>query len=83
MSEEFPFTTPDGSDASMFIQWKGADLCMDFYCPCGVSSHLDSDFAYFVGCPACERVYELGTQVIAKRSDSATAGGRVRWMNAD
>jgi len=56
-----------GSDAHMFIQWKGTDVCMDFHCPCGESSHLDTYFAYYVRCPACKAVYELGTQVRARR----------------
>lgn len=67
MSEEFPFTTPATSDARTFIQWKGTNVCLDFYCPCGVHSHLDEDFAYYVGCPGCGAVYEMGTQVIARR----------------
>jgi hypothetical protein len=61
-----------GSDATMFIQWKGTDVCLDFHCPCqpedtAYSSHLDGFFAYFVRCPRCGAVYEMGTQVIARR----------------
>lgn len=67
--ERFPFTTPAESDARMFIQWKGTDLCMDFYCPCGGGGHLDAAFAYYVQCPDCLAFYEMGTQVIAKRVD--------------
>jgi hypothetical protein len=65
--EKFPFTTPVGSDASMFIQWKGTDVCLDFHCPCGADGHFDGYFAYHLRCPACGAVYQLGTQVIAKR----------------
>lgn len=65
--EAFPLTTPATSDARMFIQWKGTDVCLDFYCPCGVHGHLDGDFAYHVMCPACGQVYEMGTQVIARK----------------
>lgn len=65
-NEEFPFTTPEGSDAHMFIQWKGTDVCLDFHCPCGAHCHLHGDFAYFVECGRCHTVYEMGTQVIAK-----------------
>lgn len=61
-----PFARPVGSDASMFIQWKGTDVCLDFHCRCGSDTHLDGDFAYYVQCPACDTVYEMGTQVIAK-----------------
>jgi len=60
-------TRPDGSDLEMFIQWKGTDLCADFHCDCGYDGHLDSEFAYYVKCGGCGTVYELGTQVIARR----------------
>lgn len=66
--EAFPFTTPAGSDASMFIQWKGTDVCLDFRCPCGADGHVDASFTYFIHCPSCGAVYEMGTQVIAKRT---------------
>jgi hypothetical protein len=70
--DKFPFTTPAGSDAQMFIQWKGTDVCLDFHCPCrpdtdAFSAHFDGDFAYFVECPYCGAVYEMGTQVIARK----------------
>jgi len=68
-NKEFPFTTPAGSDAEMFIQWKGTDVCLDFYCPCGTHGHFDGMFAYAVRCPHCNAIYEMGTQVIAKRVD--------------
>ena len=64
---EFPFSTPEGSDARMFIQWKGTEVCLDFTCACGQSGHLDGGFAYYVQCPSCEATYQMGTQVIAKR----------------
>jgi hypothetical protein len=65
--ERFPFTTPAESEARMFIQWKGTDACLDFYCVCGAHCHVDDMFAYYVKCPHCESVYEMGAQVIAKR----------------
>lgn len=78
----FPFTTPQGSDAEMFIQWKGTEVCLDFYCPCGESSHLDSAFAYFVQCPSCDTVFELGTQVIIKRVQEPTETMLPKLMEA-
>jgi hypothetical protein len=77
----WPFTTPEGSEARMFIQWKGTDVCLDFYCPCGAHSHLDDSFAYFVECPHCGAVFEMGTQVIAKRTTSPH--GRPKVMEPD
>lgn len=52
---------PD-TGVSMFIQWKGTDVCMDFRCPCGHWGHIHGDFAYFYRC-ICGKVYELGYQV--------------------
>ena len=49
---------------STFIQWKGTDVCLDFYCECGVQSHLDADFAYTIACPACKAEYEMPSNII-------------------
>lgn len=82
MSNEFPFTRPDGSDASMFIQWKGTTVCLDFHCVCGAHGHLDDSFAYFVECPACGQQYEMGTQVIARKVESVD-DGRAKILQVD
>lgn len=73
-TEPFPFTQPAGSEASVFIQWKGTEVCMDFRCPCGADGHLDTSFAYFVHCPSCGSVFEMGTAVMVKRTNEARPG---------
>ncbi len=40
-----------------WIQWKGTTVCMDFFCSCGESNHIDSGFAYHVKCNKCGKVY--------------------------
>jgi len=40
-----------------WIQWKGTNVCMDFHCECGESSHIDDDFTYYIKCTKCKRVY--------------------------
>jgi hypothetical protein len=40
-----------------WIQWKGTKVCMDIWCACGEHFHIDEDFAYYVQCPECERIY--------------------------
>lgn len=40
-----------------WIQWKGTDVCMDFWCACGAHGHIDATFAYFIKCRHCNRVY--------------------------
>lgn len=81
---EFPFMQPEGSEADMFIQWKGTNVCLDFHCPCGTSGHYDGGFAYFIHCPTCDTVFEMGTQVIAKRRpDLGPDGPSVQTFELD
>lgn len=46
-------------EPSIFIQWKGTDVCLDFYCTCGRQGHFDGYFAYAVRCSLCGKVWEL------------------------
>lgn len=46
-----------------FIQWKGTDVCMDFWCKCGGGGHFDGYFAYTIKCPDCGAVYQLKSSV--------------------
>lgn len=46
-----------------FIQWKGTSACMDINCSCGKQTHIDESFAYYVQCPYCKAVYELGSTI--------------------
>ncbi len=47
-----------------FIQWKGTDLCMDFYCPkCGEHSHFDGMFAYHIECSGCRARWKMPEHV--------------------
>ena len=46
-----------------FIQWKGTNVCADYYCVCGEQFHIDTDFAYAVKCPYCQRIYEVSAMI--------------------
>lgn len=46
-----------------FIQWKGTNVCMDVYCKCGTHFHIDSDFAYYVKCPKCKKIYMCNSHI--------------------
>lgn len=46
-----------------WIQWKGTDVCMDIHCECGVLTHIDASFCYFVTCGACGRRYFVNGHV--------------------
>lgn len=69
LDKQHPYEPFPGTDATCFIQWKGTDVCLDVHCACGHHGHFDGDFAYFVQCPACGAVYELGTQVKLVKTD--------------
>lgn len=58
------------TDAKTFIQWKGTDVCIDFYCDCGRHTHFDGYFAYSVRCP-CGQIYELGTRVRVRKVEES------------
>lgn len=42
-----------------FIQWKGTDVCFDFWCECGDSGHFDGYFAYQFRCGTCGAVWAM------------------------
>lgn len=50
-------------DTNNFIQWKGTDICMDFWCDCGHQSHFDDYFAYYIKCNGCNRFFALEPRV--------------------
>lgn len=51
--------TEHDSPGEFFIQYKGTDLCADFYCDCGKHLHYDGYFAYAVKCAVCGAIWEL------------------------
>jgi len=54
---------------SVYIQWKGTDVCIDFHCLCDTEDdvagvgHFDGYGMYAIRCPRCGRVYELPTEL--------------------
>lgn len=66
---------PQGPHA--FIQWKGTDVCMDFYCDCGAHCHFDGDFAYVVECPHCTSRWEMPCFVFPRRASKDTYAAHV------
>lgn len=53
---------PEGV-TNIFVQWKGTDVCFDFWCECGAQGHFDGYFAYQVRCPKCEAVFAMPSTV--------------------
>jgi hypothetical protein len=59
---------------TVFVQWKGTDVCLDFHCQCGYHAHFDGDFAYQLRCVRCERVFEMpDTFVLTEATGETTA----------
>jgi uncharacterized protein (DUF983 family) len=54
-----------------YIQWKGTDLCMDFWCPeCGEHSHFDGFWAHHIECSVCKAIFKMPTDVPVERVPS-------------
>jgi uncharacterized protein YjbI with pentapeptide repeats len=55
------------------VQWKGTDLCMDFYCPeCWHRSHFDGISFGFIRCYKCDTNFQLKTEI--KFTETKTYG---------
>jgi hypothetical protein len=53
--------------AEIFVQWKGTDLCADFYCECGAHFHIDAEFVYAIKCSACGATYRVPSTLTLTR----------------
>jgi hypothetical protein len=60
-----------------FLQWKGTDVCMDFYCDCGAHCHFDGYFAYVVECPHCHQKYEMPCYLFPRKVNDKTYPGHI------
>ncbi len=69
MNHEDFLDGPDIEGPSAFIQWKGTNVCMDWYCPCGSHNHVDDYFAYHVECPECHERFEVGCYMRLRPTD--------------
>ena len=54
---------PPPEDPKGRIQYKGTDLCIDLYCECETTEHLDGEFIQFWQCPNCGKRYMLSAYV--------------------
>lgn len=63
-----------------FIQWKGTNVCLDFYCICGEQFHLDEEFVYAVECPYCYKKYEMSAMIEARELSDEELESKL-WKN--
>jgi hypothetical protein len=61
----------------IWIQWKGTDVCCDIHCACGAHLHYDGDFMYFIQCPHCRQLWEIGTHVTMYAIDALPSNSTV------
>jgi hypothetical protein len=57
-------------DPHGWIQWKGTEVCMDFYCVCGYHSHIDAYFTYVIQCPDCGKMFMMNGNIQAIEIDT-------------
>jgi hypothetical protein len=69
--------TAEIEETHAFIQWKGTDVCMDFYCDCGAHCHFDGYFAYAVKCPHCEQIWQMPSHLFPRKADEKTYPGHI------
>lgn len=44
---------------SVYVQWKGTEVCLDFSCTCGYAGHYDGGFAYGLKCAECGQIWTM------------------------
>jgi hypothetical protein len=49
----------DDERPDVFLQWKGTNACMDFWCTCGADLHFDGYFAHELTCGHCGQTWEM------------------------
>lgn len=64
--ESVPYKRHD-DEANVFIQWKGTDVCFDFWCECGATGHFDGYFAYSLRCGTCGAVWAMPSTVYPRK----------------
>lgn len=67
-----PFGYGDPKNPNAFVQWKGTNVCMDFYCECGAQGHFDGYFAYTVKCQHCGTVWQMPHNLFPRKADEKT-----------
>jgi len=53
-----------GQPLSTFVQWKGTNLCMDWFCEDGHQNHWDGFFANEIECKTCNKKYYPKSSIV-------------------
>lgn len=78
MSNDLAFNSEaEQPTPNAFVQWKGTDVCMDFWCDCGAQCHFDGYFAYVVKCPHCSALWQMPSHIYPRKVDEKTYLGHI------
>lgn len=58
-----------GQESEVFIQYKGTDICLDFWCECGAEGHFDGFFCHSIRCHGCDTVWVLPHTIVLEKFD--------------
>lgn len=58
--------------SSVNLQWKNTDVCLDFYCECGMQGHFDGYILLDFTCGRCQKVYKLTSTPELELSENST-----------
>lgn len=64
--------------ATVYVQYKGTDICLDFTCSCGAGGHFDGYHAYSVTCGSCGQVWLLPQSLALTRLEDGSDHDR-QW----
>ena len=67
--ESVPYEGHHDVGPNAFIQWKGTDVCFDFWCECGSEGHFDGLFAHNFLCPTCSAIWAMPSTIYPLRTD--------------
>lgn len=57
---EIKLPEPAAGESSVFVQWKGTEVCADFSCKCGSHQHICREmFMYSIKCTSCGQHYKV------------------------
>ena len=56
---------------NVFVQWKGTDVCFDFWCECGKDCHFDGYFASCFECPYCGEIWLMPSTIYPMKRSAA------------
>lgn len=75
---------PKQSEPSLWIQWSGSNVCVDFYCSCGAMPHIDAKFRDYLRCIECNAFYYVNphVEIIPLNERESIAASKLAYVEA-